>query len=209
MYFRFSHPGGSPHPLLQVWAWPQWWLCSSVTRTTSWFWCGGSIFSSTPSPTRYPGPYVGTPGTPRTARRISAVPATTAALPCPRRQSPPLACSPPPPPWWTCLQLSPSSTVAALRRRGCGLRLSSSGSMFLLLVYLNSNSWCFLQIMWFFFSFWKQFSHLNDPSLFISSQTQSFTPVWWTARAGKHQLWDGAVSYSHMDHCLLLHVERS
>lgn len=92
---------GSSHPP-QVWAWPQWWLCSSVTHTTSWFWFGGSIFSFTPSPPRCPGPPVGTPGTPRTAQRISGVPATTVALPSPCRRSPLLVCSPPHP-WWTCL----------------------------------------------------------------------------------------------------------
>lgn len=96
-----SPPGGSSH-LPQVWAWPRWWLCSSVTHTTSWFWCGGSIFSSTRSPPRCPGPPVGTPGTPWTARRISGVPATTVVLPSPSRQAPLLVCSPPHP-WWTCL----------------------------------------------------------------------------------------------------------
>lgn len=101
LYVAISPPGGSSR-LPQVWAWPRWWLCSSVTLTTSWSWFGGSIFSSTPSPPRCPGPPAGTLGTPQTARRISDVPATTVVLPSPCRQSPLLVCSPPHP-WWTCL----------------------------------------------------------------------------------------------------------
>lgn len=101
LYVAISPPGG-PSCLPQVWAWLRWWLCSSVTLTTSWSWFGGSIFSSTPSPPRCPGPPAGTLGTPQTARRISDVPATTVVLPSPCRQSPLPVCSPPHP-WWTCL----------------------------------------------------------------------------------------------------------
>lgn len=118
----------SPCPACQVWAWPRWWSCSSVTRTTSWFWCGASTFSSTLSPTRCRGPRADTPGTLRTARRITDAPATTAAPPCPHQRPPPPASSPPRP-CWTCPQLSSRSTAAALRLKACALQSSSSGSM--------------------------------------------------------------------------------